>query len=76
VLVASRDITYAIRDGLGWSSGIDLVLGGSTIVASVQGKAQYSRHQERQALLALEPGHALPPYVAEIASLLPKKNIY
>jgi hypothetical protein len=74
VLVATSGVTYAVRDGVGWSSGLDIVLGGSAVVASVLGKARYSRHQERKALSALEQGYPLPAYVAELVPLLPKKN--
>ena len=74
VLVAGSGLTYAIRDGVGWSSGIDVVLGGSAVVASVLGKARYSCHQERKALSALAQGYSLPAYVAELVPLLPKKN--
>jgi hypothetical protein len=74
MLVTASGVTYTIRDGVGWSSSIDVVLGGSAVVASVLGKARYSRHQERKALSALEQGYPLPAYVAELVPLLPKKN--
>lgn len=74
LLVASSGVTYAVRDGVGWSSGLDVVLGGSAVAASVMGRARYSRHQERKALSALAQGYPLPAYVAELVPLLPKKN--
>ncbi|RZK29481.1 MAG: hypothetical protein EOO63_08985 [Hymenobacter sp.] len=74
LLVASSGVTYAVRDGVGWSSGLDVVLGGSAVAASIMGKARYSRHQERKALSALEQGYPLPAYVAELVPLLAKKN--
>lgn len=74
LLVAASGVTYAVRDGVGWSAGLDVVLGGSAVVASVLGKARYSRRQERKALSVLEQGYPLPAYVAELVPLLPKKN--
>ncbi|TVT40644.1 hypothetical protein FNT36_14340 [Hymenobacter setariae] len=74
LLVASSGVTYVVRDGVGWSSGIDIVLGGSAVAASAMGKARYSRRQERKVLSALEQGYPLPTYVAELVPLLPKRN--
>lgn len=74
VLVASSGVVYLANGSSVWQPGIDLLLGGGAIGAGVAGRARYSRHQERKALSALEQGYPLPPYVAELAPLLPKRN--
>jgi hypothetical protein len=74
VLVASSGVVYLANGSSVWQPGIDLLLGGGAIGAGVVGRARYSRHQERKALSALEQGYSLPPYVAELVPLLPKRN--
>jgi hypothetical protein len=74
LVVASSGVTYAIRDGAGWSSGIDIVLGGTAVAGGLVGRARYSRRQERQALAALGQGYPLPPYIAEMVPLISKRN--
>lgn len=73
-LVVGSGVTYAVRDGLVWQPIADVLLGGTAVAGGLVGRARYSRHQEKQALAALEQGYALPPYVAELVPLLPKKN--
>lgn len=74
VLVASSGVVYLANGSSVWQPGIDLLLGGGAIGAGVVGRARYSRRQERKALSALEQGYSLPPYVAELVPLLPKRN--
>ena len=71
---ASSGIVYLAKGAAVWQPGIDLLLGGGAVWAGVIGRARYSRHQERKALSALEQGYPLPPYVAELVPLLPKRN--
>ena len=73
-VVASSGVVYLAKRTPAWQPGIDLLVGGGAIWAGVVGRARYSRHQERQALSALERGYSLPPYVAELVPLLPKRN--
>jgi len=74
VLVASSGVVYLTKGSTVWQPGIDLLLGGGAVWAGLAGRARYSRHQERKALSALEQGYSLPPYVAELVPLLPKRN--
>jgi hypothetical protein len=73
-VVASSGVVYLAKGTPVWQPGIDLLLGGGAVWAGVVGRAHYSRHQERKALSALEQGYPLPPYVAELVPLLPKRN--
>ncbi|RZK29811.1 MAG: hypothetical protein EOO63_08245 [Hymenobacter sp.] len=73
-LVVGSGVTYAVRDGLVWQPITDVLLGGTAVAGGLIGRARYSRRQEKQALAALEQGYGLPPYVAELVPLLPKKN--
>jgi hypothetical protein len=74
VLVASSSVVYLAKGSSVWQPGVDLLLGGGAIGVGVAGRARYSRRQERKALAALEQGYSLPPYVAELVPLLPKRN--
>lgn len=73
-VVASSGIVYLANGAAAWQPSIDLLLGGGAIGAGVAGRVRYSRHQERKAISALEQGYPLPPYVAELVPLLPKRN--
>ena len=73
-LVASSGVVYLAKGNAVWQPGIDLLIGGGAVGAGVAGRARYSRRQERKALAALEQGYSLPPYVAELVPLLPKRN--
>jgi hypothetical protein len=73
-LVASSGVVYLAKGSTVWQPGLDLLLGGGAAWIGVVGRARYSRRQERKALSALEQGYSLPPYVAELVPLLPKRN--
>ena len=73
-MVLGSGVTYAAKDGMTWQPLVDILLGGTALAGGLTGRAHYSRRREKQTLAALAQGYPLPPYVAEVALLLPKKN--